>query len=58
MGSLNVLPRLLGHVEVRDAVYNPIKSRKERVGRILQMHANNRDEIKEVWAATSPPRSA
>jgi elongation factor G len=31
-------------------VYNPVKSKKERIGRILQMHANNRDEIKEVLA--------
>lgn len=33
-----------------DTVYNPIKARKERIGRILQMHANQRDEIKEVRA--------
>ena len=33
-----------------DTVYNPVKSRKERIGRILQMHANNREEIKEVRA--------
>src|SRR3546814_19282802 len=31
-------------------VYNPIKSKKERVGRILQMHSNDRSEIKEVRA--------
>jgi elongation factor G len=31
-------------------VYNPIKGRKERIGRLLQMHANNRQEIKEVRA--------
>src|SRR3546814_5710299 len=31
-----------------DQVYNPIKSKKERVGRILQMHSNDRSEIKEV----------
>jgi len=31
-------------------IYNPIKGRKERIGRILQMHANNREEIKEVLA--------
>jgi elongation factor G len=31
-------------------VYNPVKGRKERVGRILQMHANSREEIKEVRA--------
>ena len=33
-----------------DTVYNPIKGKKERIGRILQMHANEREEIKEVRA--------
>ena len=33
-----------------DSVYNPVRSRKERIGRILQMHANDRQEIKEVRA--------
>lgn len=33
-----------------DAVFNPVKGKKERIGRILQMHANHRDEIKEVRA--------
>ncbi len=33
-----------------DSVYNPVKSKKERIGRLLQMHANHRDEIKEVRA--------
>ena len=33
-----------------DTIYNPIKGRKERIGRILQMHANQREEIKEVCA--------
>jgi len=33
-----------------DTVFNPVKSRKERIGRILQMHANSREEIKEVRA--------
>ena len=33
-----------------DTIYNPVKGRKERVGRILQMHANSREEIKEVRA--------
>jgi elongation factor G len=31
-------------------IYNPVKGKKERIGRILQMHANNREEIKEVLA--------
>ncbi|HET9123005.1 MAG TPA: elongation factor G [Acidiferrobacteraceae bacterium] len=33
-----------------DSVFNPVKSKKERIGRLLQMHANHRDEIKEVRA--------
>jgi elongation factor G len=39
-----------GVVSSGDTIYNPVKSRKERVGRILQMHANSREEIKEVRA--------
>jgi elongation factor G len=39
-----------GVVNSGDTIYNPIKGRKERVGRILQMHANQREEIKEVRA--------
>ncbi|HBV22119.1 MAG TPA: elongation factor G, partial [Nitrosomonas sp.] len=39
-----------GVVNSGDTVYNPVKARKERVGRILQMHANQREEIKEVRA--------
>lgn len=39
-----------GVVVSGDTVYNPVKGRKERVGRILQMHANQREEIKEVRA--------
>ena len=33
-----------------DTIFNPIKGKKERVGRILQMHSNDREEIKEVRA--------
>ncbi|MBS4097322.1 MAG: elongation factor G [Sulfuricella sp.] len=39
-----------GVVNSGDTIYNPVKGRKERLGRILQMHANNREEIKEVRA--------
>ncbi len=39
-----------GVVNSGDTIYNPIKGRKERIGRILQMHANQREEIKEVRA--------
>lgn len=33
-----------------DTIYNPVKGKRERIGRILQMHANQRSEIKEVYA--------
>jgi elongation factor G len=39
-----------GVVNSGDTVYNPIKGKKERLGRLLQMHANQREEIKEVRA--------
>ncbi|SAK68985.1 elongation factor G [Caballeronia glebae] len=39
-----------GVVNSGDTVYNPVKEKKERLGRILQMHANERKEIKEVRA--------
>ena len=39
-----------GIINSGDTIYNPIKGRKERIGRILQMHANQREEIKEVRA--------
>ena len=37
-----------GMVKSGDTIYNPVKGKKERIGRILQMHANQREEIKEV----------
>ncbi|MDH5265093.1 MAG: elongation factor G, partial [Betaproteobacteria bacterium] len=39
-----------GVINSGDTIYNPIKGKKERIGRILQMHANQREEIKEVRA--------
>jgi elongation factor G len=39
-----------GVVKSGDTIYNPIKGKKERIGRILQMHANQREELKEVYA--------
>ncbi len=39
-----------GVVNSGDTIYNPIKRKKERIGRILQMHANQREELKEVRA--------
>ncbi|PWB54362.1 MAG: elongation factor G [Nitrosomonadales bacterium] len=39
-----------GVINSGDTIYNPVKGKKERIGRILQMHANQREEIKEVRA--------
>ena len=39
-----------GTISTGDMVYNPVKGKKERIGRILQMHSNNREEIKQVRA--------
>ena len=39
-----------GVLNTGDAIYNPVKAKKERIGRILQMHSNNREEIKQVRA--------
>ena len=39
-----------GVIKSGDTIYNPVKGKKERIGRILQMHANQREEIKEVHA--------
>jgi elongation factor G len=50
VGQLTFFRVYSGVVSTGDTVYNPIKGRKERLGRILQMHANDREEIKEVRA--------
>jgi len=50
VGSLAFIRVYSGVVKTGDMVFNPIRGKKERVGRLLQMHANNRDEIKEVRA--------
>jgi elongation factor G len=50
VGSLTFFRVYSGTLSSGDAVYNPVKSRKERIGRILQMHANERQELKEVCA--------
>jgi elongation factor G len=50
VGQLTFFRVYSGVVNTGDTVYNPIKGRKERIGRILQMHANERAEIKEVRA--------
>ncbi|MFA7475217.1 MAG: elongation factor G [Castellaniella sp.] len=50
VGQLTFIRVYSGVLTSGDTVYNPIKGKKERIGRILQMHANNRAEIKEVVA--------
>jgi len=50
VGQLTFVRVYSGVLNSGDTVYNPIKGKKERIGRILQMHANNREEIKEVLA--------
>jgi elongation factor G len=50
VGQLTFFRVYSGVIKSGDTVYNPIKGRKERIGRILQMHANQREEIKEVCA--------
>ena len=50
VGTLSFFRVYSGVVNSGDTVYNPGKRKKERFGRILQMHANSRDDIKEVCA--------
>jgi len=50
VGQLTFLRVYSGVLKFGDTVYNAIKGRKERIGRILQMHANQREDIKEVYA--------
>jgi elongation factor G len=50
VGSLVYFRVYSGVVKSGDSVYNPVKCKKERIGRIVQMHANTREEIKEVRA--------
>ncbi len=50
VGQLTFLRVYSGVLNSGDTVYNAIKSKKERIGRILQMHANQREDIKEVYA--------
>jgi elongation factor G len=50
VGQLTFFRVYSGVINSGDTIFNPIKQRKERVGRILQMHANQREEIKEVRA--------
>jgi len=50
VGTLTYFRVYSGVLSSGDTVYNPIKSKEERIGRLLQMHANHRNEIKEVRA--------
>ena len=50
VGALTFIRVYSGVLNSGDAVYNPIKGKKERIGRMVQMHANQREEIKEVRA--------
>ena len=50
VGQLTFIRVYSGVLKSGDTVYNPIKGKKERIGRVLQMHANNREEITEVLA--------
>ncbi|WP_461483874.1 elongation factor G [Porticoccus sp.] len=50
VGTLTFFRVYSGTLNSGDMVYNPVKGKKERIGRMVQMHANNREEIKEVLA--------
>jgi len=50
VGTLTFIRVYSGILRSGDTVFNPVKGKRERVGRLLQMHANNREEIKEVHA--------
>jgi elongation factor G len=50
VGTLTFFRVYSGMLNSGDSVYNPLKFRKERIGRMVQMHANSREEIKEVMA--------
>jgi elongation factor G len=50
VGTLTFFRVYSGVLSSGDTIYNPVKSKKERIGRLLQMHSNHREEIKEVQA--------
>jgi len=50
VGSLAFFRVYSGILATGDTIYNPVKEKKERIGRIVQMHANSREEVKEVRA--------
>lgn len=50
VGTLTFFRVYSGVLNSGDSIYNSVKKKKERIGRIVQMHANSRDEVKEVCA--------
>lgn len=50
VGTLTYFRAYSGVLKCGDTIYNSVKGKKERIGRLLQMHANSREEIKEVRA--------
>jgi len=50
VGTLTFFRVYSGVLSSGDTIYNAVKKKKERVGRIVQMHANSREEVKEVYA--------
>jgi elongation factor G len=50
VGQLTFVRAYSGVLKSGDTVYNPVRGKKDRIGRLLQMHANERKEIKEVRA--------
>ncbi|HEY2772416.1 MAG TPA: elongation factor G [Candidatus Binatia bacterium] len=50
VGTLTFMRVYSGHAKVGDQVLNVTKGKKERVGRLLKMHANNREDVEEVYA--------
>jgi elongation factor G len=50
VGNLTFFRVYSGVLKSGDSIYNPVKGKKERIGRILQMHSNSREEIKAVCA--------
>ncbi len=50
VGTLSFLRVYSGHLRSGSTVFNSTKGRNERIGRLLKMHANKREDIKELWA--------
>ena len=50
VGTLTFFRVYSGVLKSGDALWNPVKGKRERIGRMVQMHANKRDEVEEVRA--------